>query len=288
MNSWDKLFSGSSIEEVVRNHQLFLEVLYPGHFQKFKDRLESDSHAAQAEAIVFSYLRSSNLKPSIAEDIASGGIDFLCEPENTGPFLIEVTSLSPEAVSERSGLPNEIDEKVHAFSLITDKLQSAAAKKTKQLSGFPCPRVLGITLTHSNADALFNRLAAKSLLISDLKISVPIGQKAAETKEVTDLKKSAFLRIDKGKIVPIRQSISALLLISIFETEGSIRGVLHPSPAIPFDIAALPEVPFLRLRRWPPENDRLELEWILAHPDPATFHHVPVDLKDDELRKGGP
>lgn len=52
------------------------------------------------------------------------GLMHVCVPESNGPFLIEVTSLNRDAVEQRSGWPDQLDERAHAFSMITPNLWS--------------------------------------------------------------------------------------------------------------------------------------------------------------------
>jgi len=81
-----------------------------------------------------------------------------------------------------------------------------------------------------------------------------------------------------------RRSISAILLISIYSDKALIIGILHPDPEIEFAMDLLPTVPFLRMRKWPPENNLIETEWVIRRPRPGEFRHRKVEFKDEELK----
>jgi hypothetical protein len=71
--------------------------------------LNSDARAAEAEAVVFSFLWSGRAHPDIFEDLSKGGPDFCCEPCGKTKFLVEVTSLESGAVARESSLPARIE-----------------------------------------------------------------------------------------------------------------------------------------------------------------------------------
>jgi hypothetical protein len=81
-----------------RNHDI------ADHSTQFMKRENSDPKAAEAEAVVFSWLRAEKLEPRLFEDAGTGGPDFLCTHSGSDPFLVEATSLDSEMVSERSRL----------------------------------------------------------------------------------------------------------------------------------------------------------------------------------------
>ena len=127
-------------------YSTLLQINSPSHLKLFRDRLKSDPDAAKSEAAVFSWLRAERLNPTIAESVNSGGVDYRCAPESRAPFLVEVTHLDSEAITRRSGLPDEIDDAVNTFSQITPKLWAKAKGKAAQLADHDDARVLIITL----------------------------------------------------------------------------------------------------------------------------------------------
>jgi hypothetical protein len=278
-------FSPDKIEDVLVAYSLFLEVCYPEHKKHFEARLRSNPDAARSEAVVFSWLRAQGHRPKIAESPEKGGMDYICFPDTEGPFLIEVTSLKKEAVELRSGWPDELNEVARSFSMITPNLWSKALDKAPQLGGHDFPRVLCISLIHVGASVLVGTLAAEWLMMSEPKIEIPVGLEGNQIKarNVTNLKKSAFFRIHNGAIQPVRQSISAILLISIWNDQLAVVGMLHPVPSVPFNYRIFREVPFLKIK-WPIESNTISTEWVIGHPNPKSFYHHKVIITDAEYR----
>jgi len=275
----------SSTNEVIKSYKLFLEVKYPTHFQSYCRRLKSHLESAKAEAVTFSILRSIFDDVQVAEDISTGGADFLCK-SNGAEFISEVTCLEAESVAAQSGWKNEVPENGSAgsFGMITQMLRTKASSKAAQLSGYSFPRILVITCEHVAADVLLGSHGAETLLTSDTKIEVPIGKPIENLDLVTDLKNSVFFRYKNGSLESCRRSMSAILLLSIFADKTLVVGILHPDPEYKFPIRLLPSVPFLRMKEWPPKNNRIEIEWIINKPKAKEFYHRKVELKDKELR----
>lgn len=274
------------IATTIESYKDFLKVKYPSHYTLFCNRLDSKPESAKAEAVTFSLFRSVVEDVKIAEDVVTGGADFLCSAENV-EFIVEVTCLEGEAVAAQSGWPNGVPEDGTggSFGMITHMLRTKASGKGFQLSGYEMPRVLAITSEHVAADVLLGPHGAETFLTSDTKITVPIGEPIGEKVHLTtDLKDSVFFRFKNGVLEPCRRSISAILLISIFADKSLVVGVLHPDPQYEFPIRLLPSVPFLRMKRWPPENHSIETEWVIHSPKPAGFYHQEVVFKDKELR----
>jgi hypothetical protein len=272
------------VEDVLKAYSLFLEVRHPNHHKLIEARLKSDPDAARSEAVVFSWLRAQGHHPQVAESLERGGMDYLCVPESEEPFLIEVTALNKESVERRSGMPDEVDEVARTFSMITPKLWSKTLKKAPQLAGHDFPRVLSICLTHGGASVLLGTLAAEWLMTSEPKIEVPIALEGdpIPARNVTDLTKSAFFLLQDGAILPVRQSISAILLISIWN-DLAVVGMLHPVASVPFDYRIFREVPFLRIE-WPIKDNIMRMEWVVAHPNPCRFYHHKIKMTEAELR----
>lgn len=275
----------TSTAEVIESYKDFLELKYPTHYQKYCTRLKSDPESTKAEAITFAFLRSNFADVKVAEDIGTGGVDFLCK-SNKFEFISEVTCLEAESVATQSGLKREVPRNGSAewFSMITHMLRTKASSKTPQLSGYEFPRLLVITCEHVDADILLGPKGAESLLTSDSKIEIPIGKPIDKVGLITDLKDSVFFRSRNGELESCRRSISALLLISIFVDKLLVVGILHPDPSYEFPIKLLPSVPFLRIKKWPPEKNLIEIEWVIYKPEATKFYHRKVEFKDEELR----
>lgn len=273
----------ATVADIVEAYSVLLESCYPNHYKPFRDRLENDRHAAQAEAVVFSWLRSQQMVPEGNDEPGVGGPDYLCLPDSAEPFLIEVASLNKDAVERRSGWPDELTERADSFSMITPNLWSKTKRKAPQLGGHEVARVLAICLSHIGSEALLGNLAVEWSMTSEPRISVPVLAPASAARQVTDLRNAAFLAIRDGAVVPVRQSISAMLLIAIQGEHLEALGMLHPEPAAVFDYRTFREVPFLRFE-WPLRNDVLRTEWVVASPLRSRFAHVAVAPSDEELR----
>jgi hypothetical protein len=276
----------ASTSEIVESYKIFLEVKYPGNFENFCNRLKNHPESAKAEAVLFSVLRPVFCEVKIAEDISTGGVDFLCISDRS-KFIIEVTCLETDSVAKQSGLKNEIPENGSPgwFSLITHKLRTKASSKAGQVSAVTIPRLLAITTEHFSGDILLGPRAAEFLLTSDTKIEVPIGKPIDEIGMVTDLKDSVFFRLRNGSLESCRKSISAIFLVHILADKCSILGVLHPDPEYDFPIKLFPNVPFIRTKKWPPENNQIETEWVIYSPPRAEFYYRPITFKEEELKR---
>ena len=282
--TWD----GNTLDEISQAYALFLEVSHPENLKLFRDRLKADPDAAKAEAAVFSWLRSARLAPAINEHPSLGGMDFVCDPEAMEPFLLEVTSLSKQATAARSGWPDELTEGAAAFSMVTPQISRAMQKKIPQLASGPdgVARVLAICLAHSGSSALLGTMAAEWVVTSTPVISTALPREGGPMEApqlVTNLKQSAFFCIKEGSIVPVRQDISAILLIGVFERQLEIVGMLHPAPKTRFAYQVLGEVPFLRVE-WPISGPNINTEWVIGHPRPLLHHHIKLTLTDRELK----
>jgi hypothetical protein len=274
-----------STADIIDSYKLFLNVKYPKHFQAYCQRLKNNLESAKAEAITFSFLRSTSVDVKLAEDLSTGGVDFLAK-SNHEEFIVEVKCLEAEAVAARSGWKNEVPEDGcgGSFAMITHMLRTKASGKAAQLLGHSIPRILAITCEHVAADALLGPHGAETLLTSDTMIEVPIGTPVDKVNLITDLKDSVFFRSKNGQFQSCRRSISAILLLSIFADKSLVVGILNPDPVHNFPIKILPSIPFLRMRKWPPKNNMLETEWVIYKPKAEAFYHRRVELKDNELR----
>jgi hypothetical protein len=279
-------FQGDTLQDVTTAYSVFLEVCAASRHKAFVDRLAADPDAARSEAAMFSWLWARKLAPSINETATQGGMDFLCSSADI-PFLVEVTGLSKAAVVNKSGWPDTLDEIAQTFSMITAQLAGKGQHKSRQLStgqaSIPC--VLAICLAHPGASALLSTMAAEWLMVSDPKIKVPIvaqGTALGQTRLVTDLKRSVFFGPRDGVIVPMRESISAILLVALWDRQLDVVGMLHPKPTVPLNYRVFARVPFLRVG-WPLMNP-IEMEWVIGDPGPLIAHHIKVALADNELK----
>jgi hypothetical protein len=262
-----------STAEIIESYKCFLEVKYPHHYKSYCTRLKNKPESAKAEAVTFSILRSNFDDVKLAEDISTGGADFFC---------------SSESVASQSGWKNKVphapNKTAFSFGMITHMLRTKVSSKAAQLSGNNIPRILIITSEHIGADFLLGPRSAEILLTSDTKIKVPIGKPIRKVGLTTDLKDSVFFRFKNCSLEPCRTSISTILLISISDDKSLIVGILHPDPQYVFPIRLLPTVPFLRMKKWPPENNNIEIEWVINKPKAEVFYHRRITFKNEELK----
>ena len=168
--------------------------------------------------------------------------------------------------------------------MVTHKLRTKSSSKAARLSGHGIPTILAITCKHVAADILLGPHGAEMLLTSDTMIEVPIGISVDKVNLITDLKDSVFFRSKNGQLESCRRSITAIILFSIFEDKSFVVGILHPDPEYNLPIKMFPSIPFLRMTKWPPKNNMIEIEWVIYKPKAEAFYHRKVEFKDNELR----
>jgi hypothetical protein len=270
----------NSIEEVVQAHAEYLSLNHPAFSSKFEKLLLADREAAIGEATVFSLLKTYfRARPEPADVPGTGGVDFICHRGRPEEFVVEVTSLKPEAVAAQSGIPAEIEDGAGGpFKMTTDQLFSTVRSKADQLSGYPCPRVLAITSTHHAASFLLGPSGAEFLLTSEPAITYPLAGTGGPVTMTTNLRRSVFFGPGPAgnQIVPRRQSVSAVLLLALDELRSNMVGLLHPVPARRLNLEPFRDVPFLRLREWPIVDGAIRTEWVISSPESRHFPHAPV------------
>ena len=263
--------------DLVPDYMDFLKTKDQKRVKSFQSLLSTQKASAISEAVAFHYFRYYVDIVQVEEVVNKGGVDFRCQTGDTN-FVVEVTHLDVEAVENRSGLPNDPtqDNAVGCFSSITKKLHDTVDKKAHQMSGYECPGILVIACTHNLADLLFSTSAAEDLLVGDIKIQIPIPEHLLtdDTKKHTpieDPRQNLSLRTDLENAIFFRwndgweacnRSISAVLLFHISGANAFVLGILHPEPVHKFPIQFLPSVPFVRLKKWPPEDELMLTEWV--------------------------
>ncbi len=278
------------LDDLVDNYRHFLQDEHPTRVKSYYDLLNRQPASARAEAVAFYFLRNHSDNIQVEEDSKKGGVDFRCQKGNA-EFVAEVTCLDAESVARKSGLKNEPPRNRSGgwYSGITNKLFDKVDEKTNQMSGYDCPAILVMTCEHPLADVLLDTIDAEFLLTGDQKIAVvPFSNSMENLDSITDLENSVFFLYNQenGKLESCRRSISAILLFSIFGASVFVIGILPPDPTHKFSIKFLPSVPFVRLKKWPPENGIFETEWIsyktdehvIDEPEPHRFWY------DEELR----
>lgn len=282
-------FGTTDIDGMLNSYSEYLHHDHPQNAKRFGETRASDREAAVAEAVVFGILQQFNVDPQINDDVKTGGADFICCPSR-GPlakrlpgdrFVVEATSLSPDAVTRRSKLPNAPPHEIggRAVGLLMRSICNKAKSKATQLGGYPTPRVLAIASSHARIAVLFDDATAEWALEPPSYWTEEIGGSTEDGTEYNDLETSVFMKPGpNGTIVACRQSISAILLVAVHGNQSEVWGILHPEPAFPLNIGFLPDVPFVRIARWPVVDGKLSTEWVGASPSGRSVCHFPVQL----------
>ena len=90
-----------TVSNLVDEFKHFLDVNHPEHSNAFSQR---HPEAARAEAVIFSFFKQNGYDIRVEETPYVGGVDFRVLTENS-EFVVEVTSISQNTVTERSGVP---------------------------------------------------------------------------------------------------------------------------------------------------------------------------------------
>jgi len=110
---------------VIDSYVEYLRANHPANFTRFVRTRSSDGEAAMAEAIVFQMLEALDLSPGINDKVSTGGADFICTGSYLSPVLrqlakpppkdrlvVEATSLDLGAVTRRSQVRNQIEDRL--------------------------------------------------------------------------------------------------------------------------------------------------------------------------------
>ena len=264
------MFDGPTTSAIVNSFADYLSKRHPRNHRQFLSRLKDNPEAAQAEAVTFSLLTTLNLSPTVNETVNSGGLDFKCTPSTGESFLVEVTSLNAAQAARRTRLPNTAEPTGSSYLLDNRKLWDVVDSKMAQMADSHCAHILVIVSFHIRAGAVFRTLPTQYLLTGQPKLVTNLGEHPSQR---TDLADSIFLRpTEAGKIETYRRRLSAVVLVTVAEGQCSATGLVHPDPEIPLRLDGFQDIPFVRLRRWPIVDGRIETEWTVPQPGPATIY----------------
>jgi hypothetical protein len=268
----------SEINEIVAAYQKHLEQNYNFQYQKsFNDLLyKNNEEAAISEAIVFNWLCQNNFNPQIQEDKSKGGADFICNYSRHYKFVVEVTCLGREELTKATGLhinPGQYSSPKTPVEMFRRRVSSKAA----QLASYEMPRVLVITSLHDGANFLFRSDAAVEYLVSKYEFITSLDINDINIHLTTDLQEAIFTRPsdNSSEIEYCRESISAILLISISGNQLFVSGILHPKPSYPLNFRIFPKIPFLTIKGNVTRIKEIVTEWVIAEPDSTPFMLYP-------------
>ncbi len=208
---------GDSVEYVVESYADYLR----GNGQRFWRRFQATRTESAGISTGRGHVlpRSASLqgRSIVADAPGTRGPEFLCLQTKPQEFMVEVTSLLPERVTEKSNIPNRTPQhmKGRSFGLLTAQIDQTATKKVPQFKGITKPGILAIASSHFGSTILMDALAAMNALISQ-----PFWVGAGDDM-FTDLKYSLFLRREDGHIVIKNRDISAVLLVAVELTEAT-------------------------------------------------------------------
>ena len=276
----------TQLSDFVEDYEHFLSIHHPQHVKPYRDRLKrkESREGAQSEAVVFPFLKSHYEHVHVEEDAIGGGADFRCKTADT-EFVVEVTCLGSEFATSQTGLPNVIGPS-GAYDMIANrKIRQRASEKANQIRRYKCPAVLILASMHAYAPAFLNTESAAQLLRGEtiIEISHNYLGKTSSIKEVSNPTDCTFFRWKNRRLESCRRSISAILLLVISGANVDVIGILHPHPYYEFPMKLLPSVPFGRLTKWPPEHDRIHMEWI-SHNEGIKRLMKPARFWYDEMR----
>ena len=244
-----------TVSNLVDEFKHFLDVNHPEHSNAFSQR---HPEAARAEAVVFSFFKQNGYDIRVEETPYVGGVDFRVLTENS-EFVVEVTSISQNTVTERSGVPTKLTsgEGYHSDRYaVANRIRQEAFDQASQMSGYDCPAILVITSEHPEyADILKDKVTEfnpRMFMTGAPEIEMEYNTETHASRIVgnaTRLKESLFFRFNKkGRIEFCREQMSAVLLFYIHEKYGVlIVGLLHPKPHYQFSHEILPSVRFVAL-----------------------------------------
>ncbi len=273
--------SNRNIDAVLDSYSVYLRRDDKKTADRFVRTRKSDRESALAEAITYQFLKTVGARPEINDKVGIGGPDFLCcasrfrrMPQDE--FFVEATSLGLNAVTERSGLSSEMPKGIsgRALGLVTENLCNKAKAKNRKFKNCIKPTVLAIVSSHLHGALLLDAHAAETALISGIHWRHEIGSEVADPNCYTDLKDSVFMRPGpNGSIEACRQNLSAILLISVYLDHSEVFGILHPEPKIPLNVALLPNLPFIRIAKWPVVDGKIWTEWVIGRPKGLRIPH---------------
>ena len=238
------------LDQLADEHRKWLSAFDPQYLNNWEKLLNADDEAAMAEARFRSILEDYGVRVKPNEDLAGAGQcpDFKCS-KGADIFYTEVTCISNETATAKTGIPNESHGPTDCRPL-NDVIFAKCREKASQCADLDGPALLAIGTFHTNAAMLsFDRPIVDWILTGEPKISwkidPKIGKPVENISQVTELHSAAFLRPDDTEGVGFaRSSLSALLLCGLGSNPPMLIGVLHPNPVRSFDPSVLSGVEF--------------------------------------------
>lgn len=258
----------SSYSDEINEHRVWLEPFGKQRLDKWEELLAVNPEAAICEALTRLFLSKQGVFVKPYEDLSRGGPDLICYISNIS-FYMEITCVTKEKVTKKSKL-NDQPTGASYYKLLTDVFLGELRNKVPQCSKLDAPCIVAICTLHRQGGAkCFGKIDVEDLLTGTTHVSMEFdtkqGQGVGKVYKSTDLRDSAFIRLDKtstGQIEFARNSISAVLLCAFGYLQMKVVGALHPNPNYPFNRTLLDKIEFGRLAEGCIQTDRLNVEWI--------------------------
>lgn len=261
------------MEENYQNEiKQFKDWLHPfdrERLQKWEYLLKAQPESALCEAMTCLMLLDNKCTVEPFEDLSEGGVDFKCL-QNGKVFYVEVTCITIEKVTEKIGVPHNLQGS-SGYSFLTRTFQYELSQKVKQCSCLGAPCLVAIGTFHSEGGGLcFSERGCERFLTGKPYLVTPFdsekGETVGQSYQETELESAAFVRPTKNKkggIEIARCPISGVLLCDWYGgISSNVVGVLHPSPNHFFDRELLPNIKFGKLKDGYEKNGILDVEWI--------------------------
>jgi hypothetical protein len=235
--------------------------------RRFAQQLRDSDETAICEACLREWLEGQGCEVKPAEDMNTGGPDFLVNDA----YYVECTCMITGAVTNRTGLEDHPADGARYYRPLTRRFFSACDRKAEQCGtreDRPC--LLAICTLHFTAGAVcFDPLKLEWILTDQPTIAQRFdpstGQAFGPVQQRTALYSSPFIRpAEEGEqpgLKATRQTISGLLLCPFGALDPPVRGVLNVQAFRPFRPEWLPLVPFCRLKGGY-ETGVLGTEWV--------------------------
>ena len=235
--------------------------------RRFAQQLRDSEETAICEACLREWLVQQGCTVKPAEDLNTGGPDFLIDDA----YYVECTCMATDAVTVGTGLSDMPKGRATYYRPLTRRFFNVCNRKADQCGtrdDRPC--LLAICTLHFSAGAVcFDPLKLEWILTDQPTIAQRFDPVRAEgigpMYQKTALYSSPFIRPANEGEAPgpkaERQTISGLLLCPFGMLNPIIRGVLNVEAFRPFDPALLPAVTFCRLKEGY-QLGQLEVEWI--------------------------
>jgi hypothetical protein len=143
--------------------------------------------------------------------------------------------------------------KAENYAPLNREIFSACREKTPQCANLPFATLLAVGTFHWQASCLcvekhhLRDILTGTRLITQ-KVDMRTGNAVGEIYETTSLERAAFVRPDPQEDMAFaRLPVSGILICGFAVQPPKVYGILHPTPARPFDRRLLPRIEFGRL-----------------------------------------